>query len=297
MSQVLENLYLGSADQGWSPDYLTSRGVTHVLTVDIMPPDPKAEEIVYKFIKAYDHPDSDLLSHLDDCYEFIESALSNGGTVFTHCQFGVSRSATIVVAYLMRRYGLSMDEAISKVAEKRLINPNPGFLHQLLLYQKMGNKVDKRNPEYREYVLKKIAVSPKNVEIPEEILPEDDFEPKAGESADTDRRSLYRCRKCRRNLFTSDCLLKKHEPAQASSTRCSDSLFICPLRWMLQHIRQQEGKILCPNCEAKLGAFRWAGEQCGCGVWVTPSFRVQLCKLDCQTVALKNEFSTTVAQI
>jgi len=202
-----------------------------------------------------------------------------------HCQVGVSRSATIVAAYIMRRNRITVDDALEKMAQQRLVNPNFGFMQQLLLYHKMGFKVDKRNPEYREYMLRKIATSPKNVEILEEILPDDDLDSTVGDSNQDGKRLLYRCRKCRRNLFTSDCTLKKHEASDPTiNAKCSDNLFISPLRWMLQHILQQDGKIFCPGCQAKLGAFNWAGEQCGCGVWVTPAFRIQQCKLDSQSI-------------
>lgn len=48
---------------------------------------------------------------------------------------GVSRSATLVIAYMMKRYRLSLKEAEQLVRSKRpFINPNPGFMKQLQLY-------------------------------------------------------------------------------------------------------------------------------------------------------------------
>ena len=49
-----------------------------------------------------------------------------------HCAVGVSRSATLVLAYLMLYHRLTLVEAIKKVKDHRGISPNRGFLRQLL---------------------------------------------------------------------------------------------------------------------------------------------------------------------
>lgn len=48
-----------------------------------------------------------------------------------HCVVGVSRSATLVLAYLMLHQRLSLRQAVLTVRERRWIFPNRGFLHQL----------------------------------------------------------------------------------------------------------------------------------------------------------------------
>lgn len=53
------------------------------------------------------------------------------GKVFVHCARGVSRSAALVLAYLMIRERLSLAEAAVAVRKHRNILPNPGFLSQL----------------------------------------------------------------------------------------------------------------------------------------------------------------------
>lgn len=52
--------------------------------------------------------------------------------VFVHCAVGVSRSASLVLAYLMIRHHYTLLEAINKIKERRWIFPNRGFLKQLL---------------------------------------------------------------------------------------------------------------------------------------------------------------------
>ena len=77
-------------------------------------------------VRIDDDPNENMLEHLEATNDFIENALSNGGAVFVHCAMGKSRSATIVVAYLMRKYGKTTDEALAQLCEGRPVcEPNP----------------------------------------------------------------------------------------------------------------------------------------------------------------------------
>ena len=52
--------------------------------------------------------------------------------ILVHCTMGVSRSSTIVCAYLMKSRGISVQAALDMVKEKRQgVRPNPGFIKQL----------------------------------------------------------------------------------------------------------------------------------------------------------------------
>lgn len=51
--------------------------------------------------------------------------------VLVHCVMGRSRSATLVLAYLMMKHSLSVVDAIEHVRQRRCILPNHGFLKQL----------------------------------------------------------------------------------------------------------------------------------------------------------------------
>lgn len=61
---------------------------------------------------------------------------AQGTRVLVHCKMGVSRSAATVVAYAMKQYGWSLEQALHHVQELRPVaRPNPGFLRQLQTYQ------------------------------------------------------------------------------------------------------------------------------------------------------------------
>ena len=73
--------------------------------------------------------------HFRESTDFIKEALNEGGVVLVHCFAGVSRSASIVIAYLMRFGGMSFGSAIQLVRNKRpWISPNHGFMNQLRRY-------------------------------------------------------------------------------------------------------------------------------------------------------------------
>lgn len=62
--------------------------------------------------------------------------MSAPGRVLVHCLMGVSRSATLVLAFLMIAMGLTLQEAVAAVRPHRDVCPNPGFLQQLRILDK-----------------------------------------------------------------------------------------------------------------------------------------------------------------
>ncbi|CAG0913222.1 unnamed protein product [Notodromas monacha] len=66
-----------------------------------------------------------------DTADFIDEALSSGGKVIVHCKQGISRSSTLVVAFLMLKRGMATQEALTIIRSKREVMPNEGFLQHL----------------------------------------------------------------------------------------------------------------------------------------------------------------------
>ncbi|XP_051525878.1 dual specificity protein phosphatase 26-like [Myxocyprinus asiaticus] len=88
--------------------------------------------ITYLGIEAHDSPTFDMSANFNIGAQFIHTALKGGGKILVHCHVGVSRSATIVLAYLMLKHNMTLVEAINTVKEGRGIIPNRGFLRQLI---------------------------------------------------------------------------------------------------------------------------------------------------------------------
>ncbi|KAF2010629.1 phosphatases II [Aaosphaeria arxii CBS 175.79] len=90
-------------------------------------------------IDVEDHPNVDMLQHFPTTCAFIEEGLrSPSGGVFVHCAMGKSRSAAVVVAYLMRRFGVGVQEGLDWLCEGRPVcEPNLGFREQLGVWGEM----------------------------------------------------------------------------------------------------------------------------------------------------------------
>ncbi|XP_040499228.1 dual specificity protein phosphatase 26 isoform X1 [Ursus maritimus] len=136
--EVWPGLYLGDQDIANNRRELRRLGITHVLNASHSRwrGTPEAYEglgIRYLGVEAHDSPAFDMSIHFQTAADFIHRALSQpGGKILVHCAVGVSRSATLVLAYLMLYHRLTLVEAIKKVKDHRGIIPNRGFLRQLL---------------------------------------------------------------------------------------------------------------------------------------------------------------------
>ena len=76
-----------------------------------------------------------MTEYLEECIAFI-SEFSEITNVLVHCYAGMSRSTTIVIAYLMKLYRWGYDATLHFVKFKRVIaNPNEGFANQLRGYE------------------------------------------------------------------------------------------------------------------------------------------------------------------
>ncbi|XP_072541091.1 dual specificity protein phosphatase 19 [Salminus brasiliensis] len=125
-------LLLGSQDAAHDFGTLRKYKVTHILNVAYGVENAFPELFIYKTLSILDLPDADIISHLQECSQFIDQAKAEKGVVLVHCNVGVSRSVSVVIGYLMSKEGQSFEDAFSFVKSARPAScPNPGFLEQL----------------------------------------------------------------------------------------------------------------------------------------------------------------------
>ncbi|CAG8620606.1 13292_t:CDS:2 [Dentiscutata erythropus] len=144
-SRILPFLYLGNLNHACNASMLKSLGITHVLSVgEDSRLDNKDFEVQY-LNNLFDDGIDSLWNHLDSCVNFIERARILNGKILIHCRVGVSRSATITIAYIMRHLGYSLVSSYLFVRARRLnviIQPNLRFMYELLQYeQKLNGKM------------------------------------------------------------------------------------------------------------------------------------------------------------
>ncbi|KAG1362396.1 Dual specificity protein phosphatase 1 [Cocos nucifera] len=132
-----QGLFLGSVGVAVNKELLKSLNITHILIVAKSLDPAFPNDFVYKKIEVLDTPDTNLQEYFDECFNFIEEARRAGGGVLVHCFAGRSRSVTVITAYLMKKYHMSLSHALSVVRSKRpQIAPNHGFMTQLETYEK-----------------------------------------------------------------------------------------------------------------------------------------------------------------
>ncbi|KAI0044791.1 hypothetical protein FA95DRAFT_1680946 [Auriscalpium vulgare] len=127
-------LYLGSLSAVLDSSILKDHRIHHLVQVLDVPWLPASENDGYQCYRMdiLDIESQDLKPHLEDAVEYIDGALRRGQNVLVHCQQGVSRSAAIVIAYLIRKRGMSYDAATAYVHKRRpCIKPNSGFVRCL----------------------------------------------------------------------------------------------------------------------------------------------------------------------
>lgn len=137
-TRILPNLYLGCQRDVLNKDLMQQNGIGYVLNASSTCPKPDfIPDSHFLRVPVNDSFCEKILPWLDKSVDFIEKAKASNGCVLVHCLAGISRSATIAIAYIMKRMDMSLDEAYRFVKEKRpTISPNFNFLGQLLDYEK-----------------------------------------------------------------------------------------------------------------------------------------------------------------
>ncbi|XP_063491747.1 protein phosphatase Slingshot homolog 3 isoform X3 [Symphalangus syndactylus] len=135
-SRIFPHLYLGSEWNAANLEELQRNRVTHILNMAREIDNFYPERFTYHNVRLWDEESAQLLPHWKETHRFIEAARAQGTHVLVHCKMGVSRSAATVLAYAMKQYECSLEQALRHVQELRPIaRPNPGFLRQLQIYQ------------------------------------------------------------------------------------------------------------------------------------------------------------------
>ncbi|WAR09257.1 DUS14-like protein [Mya arenaria] len=138
IAQVDQNVYLcgiGCIKE----ENLKNRGITHILNTAEELAEfqyPALDNLSVRHILMRDAENQDLLAFLDTCVDHIHSVTNSGGTILVHCVAGVSRSASVCMAYLVKYKNKTLFSAYQHIFNQRpCICPNLGFWQQLAEYE------------------------------------------------------------------------------------------------------------------------------------------------------------------
>lgn len=135
MHEIIPGLWLGDADTADDYPLLLSRNIQYVINLS-GEKYSKSKQIRYLNINVCDTPEANLQQYFAQTSQFIDFGLSKNKGVYVHCLMGVSRSSSIIIAYLMKYRKMDFFTAYKLVKSKRqCVKPNPGFVKQLLQMQ------------------------------------------------------------------------------------------------------------------------------------------------------------------
>lgn len=135
VQEIEQGVYIGDIASAYNVEELKKLGITHVVTavLGVQPQFP--QDFVYLNVPVRDVESEDMKAHLPETIRFIDDAVASGGKVLVHCVCGVSRSATIVAAWVMSKHGYTVEETLQMMKERRdCVDPNPAFRDQLEEY-------------------------------------------------------------------------------------------------------------------------------------------------------------------
>lgn len=134
-SLIIPYLYLGDEADAHNFTFCSENSITSMINVTSTVPKP---EFISDWLRIpiLDSVDTLISPYFSETNEFLHSRIVSSTSVLVHCQMGISRSATIIIAYLMYSQRLMFKDAYDMVKSKRsIVAPNFGFLGQLIAYE------------------------------------------------------------------------------------------------------------------------------------------------------------------
>ncbi|CAG9336294.1 unnamed protein product [Blepharisma stoltei] len=141
ITEVTPNLYLGSIHDAENIKLLREKNINFV--VQLLENENECARlplITYYFIEIKDNGSENLLEKLKGALDFIDESHKARGNVLVHCRAGLSRSPSIIIAYMIIKFGYNEYTALKALRRMRPgVNPNNGFKKQLKKFRKANN--------------------------------------------------------------------------------------------------------------------------------------------------------------
>ncbi|KAJ7247897.1 hypothetical protein B0H12DRAFT_1186698 [Mycena haematopus] len=211
MDEIIPGLFVGDLPSAKDTENLKANNIFSILSamrgrVTI------SETFVRHQILLDDTEETDVLVHFIPAITFIQAELDKGRGVLVHCQAGMSRSVTIVAAYLMYTRNIDTQAALDIIRQARPnIDPNPGFLQQLEIFHQASFSISRKNQTTRRFYMERTVGEVMNGDG---SLPETDMFAKyprtpsdSAPATPGGPRRRIRCKMCRQELATREHML------------------------------------------------------------------------------------------
>ncbi len=140
INKVNDNIYIGDHNAATSMTLLRNYGVTHVINCAAEIPDYYVHLLHYYRLNLLDQNDN-LIPALKNGLGFIRKAIDNNknAKIFIHCHMGRSRSASMVIYYLMMESNVTFDNALTYLKSVRpTVSPNDHYRNELSKLRKFN---------------------------------------------------------------------------------------------------------------------------------------------------------------
>ena len=132
MSLIIDHLYLSPVVVSRDTAFFKAKKISHVLVAAKSLKQHFPEVVTYHQLQLSDNPTANISKYFTECIRFLHEAIGKGNNVLVHCMGGISRSTSVVIAYVMFSMNLSFEKAYEFVKKQHSkTNPNPGFVSQL----------------------------------------------------------------------------------------------------------------------------------------------------------------------
>lgn len=140
--EINQNIFLGNIKSSTNASILKENNITHIINCASTDYPSTNSNISYFDIPISDDTTSSITPYLSKACEFIEKCIEQKGKVLVHCEEGISRSSSVIIAYLIFKEGISYREAFNKVSNIcPKIQPNPTFKKELISFH-MQKKIE-----------------------------------------------------------------------------------------------------------------------------------------------------------
>ena len=135
-SLIDTGIYLGNIDHATTKSVVQEAGINVIINCTESLQSIEFDGVEFHRVSIKDSISEDAARFFDETSDLIDAYLADGKKILIHCAAGISRSPTILAAYLMRSRGMSCDEALEFIRRARpIVDPNLGFVIQLCAYE------------------------------------------------------------------------------------------------------------------------------------------------------------------
>lgn len=134
--EIIPHLFLGNCDYANNEKWINDNKINYIINIGQPQTSLISKLDDYLRIDLQDDESSNIKQFFEQTNTFIQKVINGNKNIFVHCKAGLSRSPTIICAYLMKNHKLTLIESVTKITNKRGTCINKGFWNQLEEYEK-----------------------------------------------------------------------------------------------------------------------------------------------------------------